>query len=449
MTLFQKIKTYWKEETLLSRVILNSGYLFSANSASIAIGMVQYMLITRMIGAFGLGIAVNITKISSFVSRLFSFRMGELVVKYVGQFLENEETDSAAAVLRAAAITEGISAIFSFVIVIVLAPFAATYIIKDPQYTPLIVFYGYSLLANMTVQTSTAMLQIGNKFKVIAAVNFTQNLVSVLIVGYGFFTNGGLWFVIVAYLASKVINGVSMSVISLIHTRQQLGAGWWRVGWNSSVGTKEFWRFAVSSNLSATVNLVVRDSEELWLSFFLSPTAAGYYTLAAGTVARLLLPIDPFIHTTFPEISSRVGRRLWSDLKELLRKVTNISAIWTGAVALILGTLGWWLIPLVYGAEFTASTPAALILLIGFGTATIFFWNRPLVLSLGMPTYPLKVSVIVGIIKIFLSFLLVPKFGYLAQAGLMSAYLAVTVGLNVRRGVRYISQQETLAGEGG
>lgn len=446
MTIFQRIKNVWEKETLLSRVILNSGYLFSANSVSIAISAVQSILIIRMIGAFGVGIAGIVTKFASSISKLLSFRMGELVVKYVGQFYEQGKPKPAAAVLRTAATIEAFATIFSFVIVLVLAPFAATYFAKDPQFTPLFVFYGFSLLANLTVQTSTAILQIGNKFNILAAINLAQNIVTISIVGYAFLTGGGLWHVITAYLVGKVINGGALSVFSLIHARRLLGVGWWRVGWDSSVGTREFWQFAVSSNLSATVNLAARDSEELWMSFFLSPAAAGIYKTALQIVTMLMVPIDPFIHTTFPEISSRAGRRLWSDLKVSLRKITYISAIWTGAVSVFLAIFGWWLIPLIYTPEFAPVTPAALVLLVGYGTATIFYWNRPLVLSLGMPTYPLKVSAIAGMIKVGLSFLLVPKFGFLAQAGLMAAYLAATVILNVRRGLKYINQQQALAG---
>lgn len=446
--MIQKIRAYWEKETLLSRVTLNSSYLFSANSVSMVISAVQSILMTRMVGAYGVGIVGSVTKFSSSISRLLSFRMGELVVKYVSQFLEQGRKDQAAIVLRAAAITEAFASVFSFLIVLVLAPYAATYIVKDPGLTHLFIFYGFSILANSTAQTSTALLQVGNRFNIIAGINLSQNIVLASIVGYAFLTGGGIWHVILAYLIKKIINGFALFAFFLVTSRRMLGAGWWREKWDSSVGTREFWRFAVSSNLSATVNLAARDSEELWISFFLSPTAAGFYKTALSIVSMALLPIDPFIHTTFPEIAGRAGRRLWSELKELLRKITYISAIWTGAVALILGTLGWWLIPFVYGAEFTATTPAALILLVGYGAATIFYWNRPLVLSLGMPTYPLKVSAAAAVVKVGLSFLLVPKFGFLAQAGLLSAYLAVTVGLNVRRGVKYINQQQALTGDG-
>jgi O-antigen/teichoic acid export membrane protein len=445
MTL-QRIWTEWKKDTLIQRIIRNSGYLFSSTAISTAISTVQSILAARLLGAYGLGIVGAVTRFSSSINRLFSFRMGELVVKYVGQFLEQKEEKRAAAVLRAAAFTETATSIFTFFIMLALAPLAATYIAKDPATVSLFVFFGLSMLANLTTQTSTALLQVGDKFDLLAVVNLIQTIVTASIIAYAFFTEGTIWHVVIGYFAGKIVNGFLLFILSLIHARRLLGAGWWRVSWEKSIGTREFWRFALSSNFSATVNLVARDSEELWVSYFLSPLEAGYYKTALSVINLVMLPIDPFISTTYPEISGQAGKRAWSQLRGLLKKVTTISGAWTASVSLFLVVFGWWLIPFMYEAEFAPSTPCALVLLIGFAFANIFYWNRPLLLSLGLPTYPLKTSALAGAGKVILSFILVPAWGYLAQAGLMSAYFLVTVGLNVQRGFKEIAWQEAEEG---
>ncbi|MBT3712897.1 MAG: hypothetical protein HOG15_06070, partial [Anaerolineae bacterium] len=73
--------------------------------------------------------------------------------------------------------------------------------------------------------------------------------------------------------------------------------------------------------------------------------------------------------------------------------------------------------------------------------ANILYWNRPLLLSLGLPTYPLKVMVFAGVVKTGLSFLLVPRFGYIAQAALMSAYFVISVGMIVWKGMSEIKRR--------
>ncbi|MBT7990274.1 MAG: oligosaccharide flippase family protein, partial [Anaerolineae bacterium] len=190
-----------------------------------------------------------------------------------------------------------------------------------------------------------------------------------------------------------------------------------------------------------------RDSEVLWLGFLLpgdlGKLAAGYYKTALALINLILMPINPFIATTFPEIARAVGEKAWDKLRTLLKRVTALSAAWTFAVSIFLLFAGEWLITLFYGAEYAPATPAALILLLGFGTANILYWNRPLLLSLGLPTYPLKVMVVTGLAKIGLSFLLVPRFGYIAQAALMSAYFVVSVGMIVWKGMNEIKHRES------
>ena len=84
-----------------------------------------------------------------------------------------------------------------------------------------------------------------------------------------------------------------------------------------------------------------------------------------------------------------------------------------------------------------------LILLIGYAFANTLNWNRPLLLALAHPMYPLMVAAIVGAVEILLIFLLVPGGNYLMGAAIFSAYLAISVSWNALRGLSIIQQEET------
>ena len=105
--------------------------------------------------------------------------------------------------------------------------------------------------------------------------------------------------------------------------------------------------------------------------------------------------------------------------------------------------LGWWLIPLVFGAQYAPSYPAVVILMIGYGVANILNWNRPLLLALGQPRYPLFVSAFVGAFELALFFYFVPQTNYLVASAIFSAYLAVSVFWMVWHGLKLIKQEET------
>ena len=81
-------------------------------------------------------------------------------------------------------------------------------------------------------------------------------------------------------------------------------------------------------------------------------------------------------------------------------------------------------------------------LVVGLAFNYTLFWNRPLLLSLGLPEYPIKVTLIVGIIKIALAFVLVPRFGIVAAGALLSFYYVASVGVMAWRGMKKIREFE-------
>jgi O-antigen/teichoic acid export membrane protein len=164
-------------------------------------------------------------------------------------------------------------------------------------------------------------------------------------------------------------------------------------------------------------------------------------------IGFMMMPVDPFIKTSFPEISRAIAERAWERLKNLLRRLTAISASITLGFGLVLLFAGQWIIALVYTPRYLPAFGPALILLIGYGIANIFFWNRPLILAMGRPTFPLLVMTVAGLAKIALSFWLVPRYGMYAQAALMSAYFVAAIGLIVWRGLFEVHHQSKIVSQ--
>ncbi len=250
-----------------------------------------------------------------------------------------------------------------------------------------------------------------------------------------------------AYLAGKTINGLGLTLLALRRAPQHLGAGWLRTPLRLLSGWRGVARFALSTNLSGTINLVIRDSEVLWVGLFFNNAAAGYYKFALAMMSLILMPITPFISTTFPDITRSVARRDWPTLRRLLSRTTWIAGLWTTACALGLVTLGPWLLVWLKDGAYLPSFGAMLILLVGYGAANIFFWNRPLLLALGLPNYPLKVTALTGAVKTVLMFALARPLGYLFQAALLSGYFLVSIGLIVRRGLVEVAREERQQGD--
>jgi O-antigen/teichoic acid export membrane protein len=112
------------------------------------------------------------------------------------------------------------------------------------------------------------------------------------------------------------------------------------------------------------------------------------------------------------------------------------------AVVCFWALTGWWLIPLLYKPQARPAYPLMLILLAGYGFAGIFQWNRSLLLSLGKAGYPVLVSTLTGVIELALIFTLVPRYGYLMMAAILSGYFIVSIGFMSLRGVWEVRRRQ-------
>jgi O-antigen/teichoic acid export membrane protein len=443
----QFLRSLW-EDRLLRGIVKNSGYLFSSNSAAGLLSFLQGILAVRLLGEEGFGLVAGVViPFASNIHSLISFRMSEVVVKYAAQFLAEERRDRAAAVVKAAALVEGLTTLVGLGLLVVLAPLAAEYLAKDVRAAGWFLLYGLVLLPNLFYETSLGVLHAARQFKLQAAANLGQSLIVAGVIGWAFLTQGGVFEVLLAFLLGKSFAGLAVAALAAREARRLLGEGWQRAPLSLLPERREMLRFAISTNLNQTINLVARNSETLLIAFLRSPVEAGYYRLALSLINLVMTPIDPFISATYAEISRTVARKEWGLTLQVLKRVSLIAGAWTAAVGMGLLLFGWWLIPLVYTEEFLPAYPALLILLVGYGFANTFNWNRPLLLALGLPDYPIKVTAAAGVVKTALVFLLVGTFGYLMQAALLTAYFIASVGLILKRGLDELRQRAAFAAD--
>lgn len=432
----------WREDRLLRQVVRNTAYLFSGNTLSLGLSLYQGLLAAYLLGPTQYGVLGLVIAFASNVNRLLSFRMGEPVIKYVNQYLSQERKDLAAGVVKLAAFTEGITSISAFLLLVYLSPLAIQWIIKDPGALPWIPLYGLALLGNLFTETSTAVLQIAGRFREQATVTLAQNVVTAAGITLAYFMHWGVFEVMLAYLTGKLVFGLSVMGLGWQSARRVLGSDWWRAPLRRVPEKAALGRFAISTNLSGTVNMLIRDSEVLWAGFFLSSLEAGYYKFALALMNVLMLPILPFIQTTYPEITRSVAQRSWKTLRSLLRRTSLMALAWTvvmGAGLMLLGPrfLAWF-----KGGAYLPAFPLILVLLVGYGFANILYWNRPLLLALGKPNDPLIITLLVGGLKTALMFLLVKLLGVVGLALLLSSYFVLSVAIIVWRGHQELSRAE-------
>lgn len=435
----------WRADPLLRRVVKNSSYLSSSNTIAAGLSFIQGILVARLLGVDGLGEITAVITFVTAINNLLSFRMSEVVVRHFTPPLVAGRKDEAAAVAKGAGLAEAATSILAFLIMVLLAPWAAQTFLKDPAAATWIIFYGVIILSNIVFETSRGILQSTHRFGQFASVNLAQSILTFTLISIAFLTtSASIPLILTAYIAGKTLAGIAIIVLAVRALNASL-PGWWRVPLQVYPGWRGMFSFAFNTNLNGTVNIFVRDNIPLYIASLTSATGVGYFRIAMSFINILMLPVEPFISPTYAEITRTIAEKNFGLTRQLLRRVSSLVAVWVAAAGGFIILFGWWLIPLLYGEEYAPAYPAAVLLLAGYGTANIFSWNRPLLLALGKPTFPLVVAASVGAVELVLIFQWVPIYGYLAAAAILSGYLFVSVGINVWKGLTEIKHQTAMS----
>ncbi|MBI5934906.1 MAG: lipopolysaccharide biosynthesis protein [Chloroflexi bacterium] len=430
-----------KQDTLFKRVLRNSGFLFSSSFVSAALGFVQGILIVRLLGIETFGALTAVTLFASNVNRLLSFRMSEVTAKYLVEALTHDDHARAAALAKWIGLAEALTSVLAYLVLFFLSAWYA----GDAALAGIYRFFGLFLLANLVYETSTGILQATDKFKRVAFANLLQSILTFLLIGLAFLMRWGMFEILVAYLVGKTLAALVVTFSAFAELTRRLGAGWTRAPFAALPDWKSIARFALNTNINGTVNLFTRDNIPLYIKYFVSDTALGYFKIALTLINLVMLPIEPFIWPTYTEITKTIAQKQWDATRRLLKQVSMIGAVWTLIAGSGVAVLGWRFIPFVY--KNVAAAPVivcVLILLIGYGVANTANWNRPLLLALGRSNDPLIVAAVTGAIEILLIFLLVPSGGYLVATAIFSAYLASSILINVAHGLSEIKRQSQI-----
>ncbi len=432
--LWSRLRTTWRADPLLQRVVRNSVHLFSGNALSAALSFLQGILAVRLIGVPAWGLVTAIIMFASNINRLLSFRMSEAVVKYAGEALERDARVEAAALTKTAMLIETLTSLLAFLVLTVLTPWAARTLAKQPEVAPLFLCYGLILLTNAVTETSTGILQTARRFDILARWNVASSIVTLMVIALAFLLRGGVEAIVLAYALGKTVNGAGLAWQAAQQARLLFGPRWFTVPVRAWRRERSWFAFLLNTNLNGTVNLITRDNIPLYLAALLSVREVGYFKVALSLINLILLPLEPFLWPTYAEITHTVAQQDWSATRRLLRRVSLLTAVLVALVGGGLTLAGWRLLPFLYGADAAPAYPLLLILLLGYGFASVFQWNRPLFLALGKPSYPLLVALLIGLIELTLLFTLVPRYGYLMLGGILSTYFVASIGWLAGRG---------------
>lgn len=421
-------------DLIFRRLLVNSGWLLGSNTIITGIAFVQGILITRLLGVEQYGVLGIVMTFVGTAKQLTSFRMNEFIVKYTSDAFAQKRNDIAAATLKLGYLLEGVGSLLAFGIACVIAPYAAKWFVGSSSAAGYIYGYTAILLVGFIGETSDGVLQTFKQFRQLSLLITLGHAVTFIGVVIAFVNHTGIGGVLIAYFIGRAISSITLMASAWRLATDYIDRNWWK----ASLGClreqrRVMLKFALYTNIGATLSLITKDSDALWLGYFRNPTEVGYYKLAMTLGALAMMPVAPFAQTIYPELTQALATGEVVKTKRLLKKSTAFAGIWVVLVVIGSALLSPFLIVHLYGSDFLPAAPVLLVLLVGLGFAQVFFWVRPGLLSLGRADIPMKINIFIAGLKIVLTLLIVPIWGYIGNAVVLTLLYIVGVSWGAMR----------------
>jgi O-antigen/teichoic acid export membrane protein len=214
--------------------------------------------------------------------------------------------------------------------------------------------------------------------------------------------NAGLWMVVSLNTAVNVALGILIGVLVLAYGAKIKDALAWRPDLQLF---GRMLRYGAKFHISILAGLLIFRADLLVVNYFRGETEAGVYSVASQVALMLMLLPGIIATLLFPRAAANPD-----ETGELTCVVTRHTAFVMLFVCLAVAPASF-LLPLLYGAEFSDSSVQLLILLpgvylIGLESVMVQHFN-----AMGLPVLIPVFWVVTLIINIALTFALVPSFG--------------------------------------
>lgn len=414
-------------KTVKKRLFQNASWLFGGKTLAGGFSAIQTVILARLLGVDNYGLLVLIIAYVDVLNNFFDFRVWETATKYIGTFWTNGDREKTLSFIKLSYIIDITSGVVAFIIAILTAKIASSYVIHTPQAYALVWIYSLSLLIDTANSTSDAMLRVFNRFKRIAFISSFLSLfklflvASTLLIGFGM--KGVLFsFVVVSFLGFFI----RLWIVTKTLGENKL-AGWWKSDLSL---VKDQWKgiawFLGNTSLAGTLKMANDNFlGVLVLGYFSGKEGAAYYKIAKSFVKLMTRIIDPFYEAIYPELVRISSLNALKDFKSLLKYATKTLMKVTIPVAILILIFSDTIIDLVFGKQYLPASNTLRIVTVAVVITQLTFWLNPALLAFGRPGLRTLVNIISTAAYTILLFLLVPEYSYVGAAFAFLGYAIV------------------------
>ena len=419
----------------------NVSWLAVAKFTPSAANVLEMIVLARVLGIEVFGLLTLVVAYVKIVSSLLDFRVWESVVKYVGQFLERNESSQALSMIKFSYMVDATTGLLAFAVCILLADFANDMFIKSPDAFELVLIFSFGLLVATVNSTSEALFRVFDKFKTIA---FLQSIKSVFKLGSvlaALYLGYGIKGVLFAYVAVSFFEFLLTQIVINRMLKDRGLDGWLsaKVGLLSNRMREITW-FLLNTSFNATLTIANEGRiAVLILGYFFGSAAAGLYKVARVVIKVVNRSMDPLYEAIFPKLVSLSASNLYERFFEIIKFSVRSLLKFVVPVLIIILLFTEQFIGLVFGDQYIPASNTMRLLTIAALFKGSAFWLTPLLLAIGRPGLRTVVNMFKILTYFVLLLVLVPEYSYLGAgisyliAEFLNFLVSIYLGYRVNR----------------
>ncbi|MYL96435.1 oligosaccharide flippase family protein [Novosphingobium sp. FGD1] len=369
---------------MIGRLLINSSAMLGGQLASVAITLIQSVILARAFGPEQFGKWALLISASSLIANFLAFRTSESLTCFWVEAREQNDANSAQVYLSSALIVEFATKLMAgfatFIMgVALLGGIRATWdIVVAAALIGLYRFLSFGDAAWMSLMRDEKRIKALSLLPTAQAM-MQLCLIAVLLAVFG----KGLFLAALSYVAAQTVFLV-VKVDQTRSTAKRAGVALLPLGNLRSLKPRwraGFWKMMGAGYLSSCLSSLMKEGDTLVVGLVASDSSVGFYRLARSLVSVVQLvtqAIATLILQDFAEIRRNGAAAVLSVVRRVAVPFAALVLAGCAVIAIALPAV----IKMIYGPQYAGAVLPFRILLVGTAVSTSLFWVTPALIAL-------------------------------------------------------------------
>jgi O-antigen/teichoic acid export membrane protein len=398
-----------------------AGQLAGSQYIAAAIGLLTNVIAARMLGPADYGSAALIMTYPTLLWSFVSFKPMSITIRYISGFRATGRSEELISICKLGYTLDLVASIVVFVLIGGTGWWVARYIYNIPDTFWLTIVYGASFPFFSLIGTSQAILTSWEYFHWLSIFQILEKIITFfLILGFlssGFGASGMIIAIAIGYSASGII-----MMIAATYLLYRDGFGYWWSAPISNVASlrKELIAFFGWNYITVTLSGIMGQVPIMLLGRLRGLEDAGFYRLATSLITTGSYVEAALSKVTYPVFSAHWGAGEIEKLRSMIKTWTLRGGIPAGVLLLITIPFFPFILPKVFGPDYSPMVPGVQVMMVGAAIGAVFFWLNPYYYASGRIELWTKIYFVYTAFVIISGWFCVPLWGFLGMAVLIT-----------------------------